>query len=769
MAENKVVIEVEVQGAGNAQRTLDGIASTTSRIGASTTAAGAQLQNTTRSATQQASQLGETFTAVGDHATRATGAASRGVLAVSGGLGAANDSAVTLGRAMVTLADNGGRGMIAILGPIGAVIATIYTLYEGYQNLSGGTKEYEKIIAATTATASDLTSKLDALAAKGIRLSSGELQEMIRSLFDARMGIEYMNEQVAESTEVFAEYAKAKRELAILQGEEVDLVKENLWYFEKLGKLYMDLWKIGMEDREMTQQITDAQKKLADSTKKLTEYEKALSDAYEKKIEISTKEELAQIRRETLRSEAIDQMKAEFKAMADLDKMMKEISSKSEYEKNIAFKLIDIDTQEKILDLQNLTKDQILDLVDKTKKLNQKNSEGILPQLEKVKLQKELNELKDEEFKKAFEADKAEAEREASRKASEAKARADAFRARQQQIIGEQSQINALRIQLEKDGIDEQIALAVNTYTTQQKLNKNNKNQLIIAELQYQQQLNSIAEQEMARQQASQLALEQSQLAKIGALQEEAYKEIEIEKTKEQAKKDLTDKIALLDIQLTQTGYDQQIAMLNKQMEIELAIVEKGSLAELEIKKRYQLATKGMHNESITMLRDFADAQAQSFTASLASAIMGGESIQAVLKASLQGLATEALARSLYEGAAGLASLALGPVGDVPASQHFAASAAFAGVATVAGLAGASIPSSKASASSGASPSGIAQTTQVQRPEAQKSEPMVFNVNFAGATIYDTKESAKRALSDEIVKYINEPRRGSPRLRVQNA
>jgi hypothetical protein len=385
---------------------------------------------------------------------------------------------------------------------------------------------------------------------------------------------------------------------------------------------------------------------------------------------------------------------------------------------------------------------------------NKARSDGEDLYLKEIKNQKELQALKDAEIK---------------RLKDESKARGDAFRARQQQIIGEQSQINALRIQLEKDGIDEQIALAVNTYTTQQQLNKNNKNQLIIAELQYQQQLNSIAEQEIARQQASQLALEQSQLAKIGALQEEAYKEIEIEKTKEQAKKDLTDKIALLDIQLTQTGYDQQIAMLTKQMELELAIVEKGSLAELEIKKRYQLAIKGMHNESITMLRDFADAQAQSFTASLASAIMGGESIQAVLKASLQGLATEALARSLYEGAAGLASLALGPIGGVPASQHFAASAAFAGVATVAGLAGASIPSSKASASSGASPSGMAQTTQVQRPEAQKSEPMVFNVNFAGATIYDTKESAKRALSDEIVKYINEPRRGSPRLRVQNA
>ena len=132
-------------------------------------------------------------------------------------------------------------------------------------------------------------------------------------------------------------------------------------------------------------------------------------------------------------------------------------------------------------------------------------------------------------------------------------------------------------------------------------------------------------------------------------------------------------------------------------------------------------------------------------------------------------MATEALTKSIFHTAEGFASLALGPIGGLSASQHFAAAGLFAGVASVAGLAGASIPASKASASSGASPSGMAQTTQVQRPEAQKSEPMVFNVNFAGATIYDTKESAKRALSDEIVKYINEPRRGSPRLRVQNA
>jgi hypothetical protein len=229
----------------------------------------------------------------------------------------------------------------------------------------------------------------------------------------------------------------------------------------------------------------------------------------------------------------------------------------------------------------------------------------------------------------------------------------------------------------------------------------------------------------------------------------------------------LQDKIDLLDIQLTMSGNAQQAAMLQKQMDIELSIVEKGSLEAIEIKKRYALEGKKLQDESITQLKDFADAQAQSFSASVASAIMNGESIQATLKASLKGLATEALARSLYEGAAGLASLALGPVGGVPASQHFAASAAFAGVATVAGLAGAAIPSATTGgAQGGASPTGMAQSPQIQRPEASKQEPLVFNLNFSGATIYDTKESAKRAMSDEIVKYINEPRRGAPRLRV---
>jgi len=40
---------------------------------------------------------------------------------------------------------------------------------------------------------------------------------------------------------------------------------------------------------------------------------------------------------------------------------------------------------------------------------------------------------------------------------------------------------------------------------------------------------------------------------------------------------------------------------------------------------------------------------------------------------------------------------------------------------------------------------------------------MVFNINFGGAVIYDTKRSAEQALADRITSLQNTRRRGAPR------
>jgi len=713
MAENKVIIEVEVEGAGNAQKQLDKIESATTSLGDGVKGVGESFKGVGAIVSAQGGVMGEAFGALGDS-----------VGGLVDGVGEFSEALQSGGKMGIT-------SMLGLLGPISAIVGAIALAVEAWRQFSGAAKEAEQIEAAVTAAAGDLTSKMEELADKGIKPSNDELRRLIELNTQSRLGLEILNEKNANLTKVYAEQINAKNDLV-----RVTEKYKNLSDDEK--RTLSDLIAANFRVKEADDAVANAQSMLT------TEYEKALP-AIQKAQEYQRNLAMTQ-------DEALDALKSQLEAQKEYSDLLIETSSLSDHEKSVQKKAKELEIEQRLAGQRSQSVTQIQALTKVIEDENKARQSGDILALKEIKNAQEIQALKEAEIK---------------RLQDEARARSDAFKARQAQIIGEQSQINALRIQLEKQGIDEQLALAVNTYTTQLALNKNNKNQLIIAELQYQQQLNGISQQEIARQQADQASLLQAQTEKIRILQDEAYKEIAIEKEKTKTKKDLQDKIDLLDIQLTMAGNAQQVALLQKQMDMELAIVEKGSLEAIEIKKRYALAGKDLQDESIAQLKDFADAQAQSFSASVASAIMNGESIQATLKASLKGLATEALARSLYEGAAGLASLALGPVGGVPASQHFAASAAFAGVATVAGLAGASIPSATTGgAQGGASPTGMAQSPQIQRPEASKQEPLVFNLNFSGSTIYDTKESAKRAMSDEIVKYINEPRRGAPRLRV---
>ena len=714
MAENKVIIEVEIEGAGNAQKQLDKIENATTSLGDGVKGVGESFKGVGAIVSAQGGVMGEAFGALGDS-----------VGGLVDGVGQFSEALQSGGKMGVT-------SMLGLLGPISAIVGAIALAVEAWRQFSGAAKEAEQVEAAVSAAAGDLTAKMEELAEKGIKATHEQLKTLIELNTESRLGLEILNERNANLTKVYKEQIQAQKDMART----------------------VEYWNRVNGDAQLKAvDLKIHQEKLSKANEAVKKAQEELTSEYEKSLPAVEKAQEYQRNLAMTQEEALDALKSQLEAQKEYNDLLIETASLSDYEKNIKLKSKELDIEEQIIVQRSQSVTQIQALTKVIEDENKARQSGDILALKEIKNAQEIQALK---------------EAEAKRLQDEARARSDAFKARQAQIIGEQSQINALRIQLEKQGVDEQLALAVNTYTTQLALNKNNKNQLIIAELQYQQQLNDISQQEIARQQADQTALLQAQNEKIRILQDEAYKEIAIEQEKAKAKKDLQDKIDLLDIQLTMSGSAQQLAMAQKQMDMELSIVEKGSLEATEIKKRYQLQNKGLYSESTQMLMDFADAQAQSFAASAASAIMSGESIQAVLKQSMKALATEALAKSLYEGAAGLASLAIGgPIGGMEAAEHFAASAAFAGVATVAGLAGAAIPSATTGgAQGGASPTGMAQSPQIQRPEASKQEPLVFNLNFSGSTIYDTKESAKRAMSDEIVKYINEPRRGAPRLRV---
>ena len=773
MAENNVVIGVEVEGVEEAKKDLNQVAQSTQAIG-----------DQSKKSNKKVNELGESFNALGQTVEQQTKGTTRGIMAVQNGLGGANDSAVTLGRAMVTLADNGSRGMIAILGPVGAVIATIYTLYEGYQQLTGAAKEYEKTAAVSAAVASDLTSKLDALATKGIRLSSTEMQGMIKSIFDARMGVEYMNEQIAESQKIFSDRIQAQREINILLGKEKDLVDKNMWFFERWTSSIIKGTAQFIDFRTQQEKMADAQEALSKSIQEEDQYVRDLTKAYAEKYEASIKEEQAQLKREATRLETIDMLKAEYDAQMALNQLVIEAySSSGPEERARQIKLEQIKAYENLAKATSMTKDEMFDEAQRLKEINTNRRASIEALANEAKIKREIA----DEDKKRAEEEKRRAEEERKReelkrldleknasilKKQQEKQQEDLlkqkqaqFKARQMQIISEQSQINALEIQLTKSGLDEQIALAENSYNTAKKLNRNNKNQLLIAEKQYQLAIQGINDQQLAQEQAK--ISEQARINQDLINQQIAHEEATYQSSiqYQQKQQELRDKIAILDIEAGKDEYKKQLDLLAKNQEIELRSVENNELAKAEIQKRYANQRVKVESYAASQMGEMAMATTQAFAASVAGAIMGAQSMEEAIKSTLEGLAQEAIARSIFATAMGFSALALGPIGGVSASQYFQSAALFAGVGAIAGVSSKAMGGGGGGGSSASvSPTGLAQAQAPTRPEASKAEPMVFNINFGGSVIYDTKAAAERAFADRIVRQINNSNRGMVRL-----
>ena len=715
MAENKIQIEVDVVGVAQAEKQLDKIEQSTTGIG------------------EGIKGVGESFKGVGDVISAQGGVMGEAFGALGESVGGLVDGFDQLKGSMESGGKIGITSILGMLGPLAALVSGLALAIEAYRQFSGAAKEAEQIEAAVSAAAGDLTAKMEELAEKGIKATHEQLRTLIELNTSSRLGLEILNEKNANLTQVYKEQIEAQR----------DLIKQQRIYDQQTN-----------ESVKTNAYIISAKANLEEVNKKVAKAQEALTSEYEKSLPAVEKAQEYQRNLATTQEEALDALKAQLDIQKEYNDLLLETAGLTDYQKSLQQKQKELEIDRR---LDGQRKESVQSIIQLTKVIEDENKarqEGDLLSLKEIKNQQELEKIKADEKK---------------RLQDEARARSEAFKARQQQVIGEQSQINALMIQLQKDGSEEQLALAVNAYETQVKLNKNNKNQLVIAALQYQQQIKAISDQEIAIQEQQLQAQRQIEQQKID--QENAYfDELFTLGSQRYAEiKDAQHKIELLDIQLTMNGYDQQIAMLEAQQKKELELVEEGSLQAIEIKKRYQLASKDLQTESMQMLGEFAEAQTQAFSASLATALMTGASIKQVVKDTLTGLATEALSKSIFHTAEGFAALALGPIGGLSASQHFTAAGLFAGVAATAGLAGASISSSKGGGGGGSassSPTGLTQSSSVQRPEASKAEPMVFNLNFQGSTIYDTKESAKRAMSDELVKYINEPRRGSPRLRV---
>ena len=151
--------------------------------------------------------------------------------------------------------------------------------------------------------------------------------------------------------------------------------------------------------------------------------------------------------------------------------------------------------------------------------------------------------------------------------------------------------------------------------------------------------------------------------------------------------------------------------------------------------------------------------------ASLA-ALQSGESVSVAVGEALKAIALQAGVEAIMQTAKGTAAL-FTPGGQKAAAGHFQAAAFFGAAAVAAGSAGSALSASGGGGGgAGASPTGAAQSIRDRDFDRDEERGGVtINVNMGQAVIYDTKAAAERAFADRVVQAINTPRRGAVRLR----
>ena len=304
--------------------------------------------------------------------------------------------------------------------------------------------------------------------------------------------------------------------------------------------------------------------------------------------------------------------------------------------------------------------------------------------------------------RRAFaDADKKLAEDERKRNQAAAHARGQAQRAEASRQMMLESQLRQLDIKLTKEGDAERLALARERYEVGLQLAKDNATARAIVEKQYQLETTAIMD-----------AAEEKEMARLDRLDKE------------------------------------RMERLKKQVADEQALREKALREQQEL---------------IETLSDSIEKYGEGLAQAGVASLLFGEGFKAAAGEVLKGLAIESGVRALIETAKGFAMLFINPADSAAAFKSAGLYAAAAGAARAG--AGALGVGGGGGGGTTASPSGAPQVASTPERESAQSEAMVFNINFGGAVIYDTRRAAEVALADRITRLQNAGRRGAPMRR----
>lgn len=667
------------------------------------------------------SSIGETAGSMAERFNSENSKLGEGLSSITDNVGELASSMGEFGAVATSVAKGTGASMMSLLPAVGAVIAAGFALYETFLNISGAAQEAEDAEEAMAAAAADLESKLEALAEKGVIPSVKALDQFTRATLQAQLAKEANQKAVEKLKDEITNLREAEQRL------ESERSRQGTSILFSLKSMFMGVNTLKLAQDELTEATAAYTAELAkvekehlknqERLKGAEEQYKALEETSVEAVLAKTKENLALLTTLQLRAAEIDltdKALEQKKLEIDANKELFSIAIEENKEKLEGLRVLKAS-----LDMQIATFDQSKQIMDlRAKRILALDKE------ETKQAKRSIKRIDDQRIKEmALERQK-------------------------------QADLRVLRqLELQQMALDGASALQI--------ANERYRDELIAAEGNHEKGL---------------IAAKRYEIALTQINQQEATKREQAETQRRQREEEMRKQASALaysslefDLQMMSEGLDKEIALLTLRYERERNLNAATQNEITELNRREAIERERIIEAStqaqIEQIGQFASSYGAGLAEAAYSSLLFGESFTKATGQILIALGRQAAIQSLMELAEGTAAL-FKPFGQAEAAGHFKAAAIFAGVSAAAGVTGKSMGGGGGAAGGGgggATPSGA--PTQAPAPQREQAEqaPMVFNINFGGAVIYDTQRAAEQAMADRITTLQNTRRRGAPR------
>ena len=722
---------------------------------------------------QGSKAVGESFSSVGKAVSTLGGEANQAL----GGVGESLSGVVDGFGELATAAKSGGASFTALAGPIGIAVVALMELINSFKEYSSEVSGASLKIEAYRASASELTSIIEELSDAQVKLNKADIEAFrIQSQRAQALTEEgqLLNEKGAE---LRAEIALQKDAIAEIQKK---TKSENTYYVQRL--FYESAIEAKLQD------IARLEAKLSPITQK--------SDS----LSIKGAKERAKL---------TEMREDKLKESPEFLKKIRELEAKinSEADRKLLQATKDtVDSQIKIARIGSKQKEREINAIeDISEKVRTKAIKG-----ERARLQAEITAIE----KAGADKRKAEAEKRRQRAQAERAREAAMELAKARQLQAELKNIRALELESMKLQGASAIELTVERFNDEIALANGNANKIIIANMRYQNEITKIQQDAQEKRFAEQKQFAQQRSNFIFETLEFDAQQIEDQTARELALLDLRYKkeISLNEHTQAEITEIQRREAIERQKILDSSFVESMDTLKSMSKDLLKESTSAIYQSLVDagqfdltfeeLKHDFDQKVGQAREEMLKAQALNDvalyqqkeqeitnltaqyESERKQIRAQesqtipllfgniLKGLGQQASVEAVMELAKGFSKLG-SPLTAGFAPAHFKASAIFAGVAATAGIGGAMLTNNANTAisragrgtgsTSATSPTGTPQTATTPDREQAETSSMVFNINFGGAVIYDTKKSAEQALADRITNIQNTRRRGAPR------